>query len=120
MTNKEAKLILIRDYGKICMLGGVINKRNIITIHHLKPLCCGGRAILVNLALLGRLEHDMFNEIERENKRKAKEINDYLRYYKKARDELARMQMNEYINNEIKDMGLEIKKKGKRLVLRRS
>lgn len=119
MTNKEAKLILIRDYGKICMLGGNISKRNIITAHHLIPKRLGGKTILVNLALLGRLEHDMFNEIERENKKKTKEINEYLKYYKKFRDELARTQINRYINAEIKQMGYIISKKGKRLVLKR-
>ena len=119
MKNKEAKIILIKDYGKICFLGGNVTKYNYLTVHHLKPIRAGGKTILANLALLTRLQHDKFNTIEHDNRKKAKEINDYLRYFKETRDMIAREQMRIYIENEIKRIGYVVEGKGKKIALKR-
>lgn len=119
MKNKEAKIKLIKDYGAICMAGDKPTVTNYLTVHHLVPVRNGGRTILVNLALLSRLSHDKFNVIERYKPKTADEINGELRYYKAYRDELAREQLRQFIENEIYNLGYEIEDTGKLLVLKR-
>ena len=88
MKNKEAKQEMIYEYGRICFLGGTISKKNPLTIHHLKPVRAGGKTILINLALLGNLQHQAFNIIENNNKKQAEELNDGFREFKNKRYKL--------------------------------
>ena len=119
MKNKEAKAILTLQYGKICFLGGTIHKKNPLTVHHLVPVRLGGQTVLANLALLCRLEHDMFNVIERYCPKKGDEINDYFRYFKESRDLEALKQIRQEIINLIDDLGYSINDNKKILTLKK-
>jgi hypothetical protein len=118
VKNKEAKIELIKDYGPICMAGDKPTVTNYLTIHHLIPVRNGGRTILTNLALLSRLSHDKFNVIEIYKPRTAKEINDELRHYKAYRDELIRVQLYNYMNDLIHNLGYTVEDNGKLYVLK--
>lgn len=119
MKNKEAKIILIREHGNICFLGGTVSKKNPITVHHLTPVRMGGQTVLVNLALLCRLEHDMFNTIESVYPKTAEEINDYFRYFKQTHDLEMLRQMREYVLCITGQLGYQIEDCGKILTLKR-
>ncbi|NCC99849.1 MAG: HNH endonuclease [Bacteroidia bacterium] len=119
MKGKEAKIILIREHGNICFLGGEISKKNPITIHHLVPVRMGGQTVLVNLALLCRLEHDMFNAIECCYPKTAEELNDYFRYFKETHDLKMLKQMREYVLSLTQDLGYHVEERGKILTLKR-
>jgi hypothetical protein len=118
MSNKRYKTTLIKNYGAICMAGDTPTKANYLTVHHLVPVRNGGRTILVNLALLSRLSHDKFNVIEIYKPRTAKEINDELRHYKAYRDELIRVQLYNYMNDLIHNLGYTVEDNGKLYVLK--
>ena len=86
MTNAEARHKLIKEYGCICFMGGELSCKNILTTHHLTAVRDGGKTTLDNLALLGRLQHDIFNLVELHYKKKANDMNDLFREYKEIRD----------------------------------
>ena len=104
MTSKEAKLQLIKEYGKTCFLGGIITPQNQLTVHHIKPVRQGGRTELPNLTLLARVEHDQFNYIETTNRYYGEELNlaflELKRYYDllKLKEEIKKLKLlKEYL-----------------------
>lgn len=119
MKSKEAKLILIREHGEMCFLGGTIQKKNPLTVHHLVPVRMGGQTILMNLALLCRLEHDMFNVIEQYKPRRGIELNDYFRYFKETHDLEALRQVRAEVLMLTQDLGYAVEERGKILTLKR-
>lgn len=118
MRSREARRILIRTHGETCFLGGVIQKKNPLTIHHLVPIRAGGQTVLANLALLCRLEHDMFNVIEQYKPKRGEEFNDYFRYFKETHDLEALRQMREEALSLTTDLGYVVEDRGKILVLK--
>lgn len=119
MNNKKYKNVLISDYGKICFLGGTISKKNALTCHHIVPISNGGPTTIDNIALVARLEHDMINILTRERPLIAREINEYLLYFKQTRDMLERMRMHDYTISIITSLGFYVVEKPKSLVLKR-
>lgn len=119
MQSKEAKQILIVEHGNLCFLGGTISKKNPLTVHHLVPLRDGGKTILINLALLCRLEHDMFNTIELYRPIRGKEFNDYFRYFKLTHDFGMLQQMRNEALSLTDQLGYQVEEHGKILILKR-
>lgn len=112
MRHKQG-LQLVKEHGYTCFLGGKISKKNPLTVHHMVPIRLGGRNVLANLALLCRLEHDMFNVVERFKPNKGDEFNDYFRYFKITNDLEALEQMRDYIIEELYDLGYCIEERKK-------
>lgn len=118
-SNKKATIKLISVFGHICFLNGVILVKNPITYHHIVAKRNKGKATFENGALLCYLEHQMFNAIENDNKRHAKELNEGFREYKLTMDNIIIMQMRMFVDRRINELGYEVEDKGKLLVLRR-
>lgn len=70
---KELKKEMILVYGLKCWLCGIEDKR--LTGHHIVPVRAHGKTAWDNIALLSRKQHDLFNMIERDNPKTAKELN---------------------------------------------
>ncbi len=119
MAKTNQNRILREQLGNFCYLGGIINNKNMLTIHEIDPKRFGGRRIYVNTALLGRLEHDMNNVIEREKPKIGNELAYFYHYIRETRDLEAVMQMREFILKEIDGMDYEIEDRGKILTLRK-
>ena len=118
MKISKIRDLLITEYGT-CFLGGNISRKNPYTGHHIKPVRDGGETTIRNIALLGRLQHDMHNVIEKDNYIEGKMLNEYYTYYKQTKDGLALMQMKRYIENEIRKRGYTVEDRGKILTLKR-
>lgn len=110
ISKKGSKTSLIIIYGNICFLGGEISKKNILTYHHLDPY--GGETV-ENGALLGRLQHDIFNRIESYNKFIANELNAGFIDYKRTKDLALILQMKSFVDKWVIDNGYEIVKNHK-------
>ncbi len=119
MTSKKARIQLINIYGHQCFLGGVVLVKNPLTVHHIVPQRARKDNRLDNLALLCHLEHQMFNVIENDNKRHAKELNEGFREYKLTMDNIIIMQMREFVDERINALGYEVEDRGKSLTLKR-
>lgn len=116
---KTSRIKLIQIYGERCFLNGIVLIKNPLTVHHMIPRRIKIDNRLSNLALLCHLEHQMFNVIENDNKRHAKELNEGFREYKLTMDNIIIMQMRMFVDRRINELGYEAEDKGKLLVLRR-
>lgn len=70
---KELKKEMILVYGLKCWLCGLEDKR--LTGHHIIPVRDHGKTTWDNIALLSRKQHDLFNMIERDSPKIAKDLN---------------------------------------------
>lgn len=118
MRNK-VKQELINMYNNQCFLNGVIYYKNPITYHHIQAVRNGGKTTIENGALLGRLEHSMFNVIEDYNKTFARWLNEGFIEYKQTKNNLIILQMRLFVDNEIQRLGCEVEERKDILVLRR-
>lgn len=74
----ELKRDMLLIYGVICW-GDMFweeDHKNILTMHHIKPKREGGKLIWRNTALLSLYFHQLFNQIERVDRKLAEELND--------------------------------------------
>lgn len=114
-----ARYIVDREYGGRCFLGGTVTNKNILTAHHIIPVRSGGLTILVNLAPLCRLQHDMFNVLERLEPDKAARINEYFMYLKETKKYKLITEMSQYVDDEIARLGYRVVEDKKCLLLKR-
>lgn len=114
----KVRNLLIAEYDT-CFLNGVLCRKNPYTAHHIVPRRTKIDNSINNLALLCHLEHQMFNAIERDNRRHAEDLNNGFREYKRTKDELIIVQMRTFVDKRINALGYEVEDKGKLLVLRR-
>lgn len=119
MKREILRKLMIQRFGEQCFADYEITKKNNITIHHLEPIRENGRNTLDNIALLSQIAHCIFNEIEKGNWKKAKELNDAFREFKLWQDKRILQQTHDYMEAERIALGYEIDSKGKLLVLKR-
>lgn len=119
MAKNESKKYLIQKYDGKCFLNGIINDKNFITFHHIIPVRDGGLATVENGALLGRLEHDMFNLIERMSKKKGVELNQAFRDYKLTKNDIIRIQARMFVDWYLMTQGYRVVEAEKLLILKR-
>lgn len=101
MKNKDIRVKNIKIYGKICMAGYVLSKQNPLTMHHILPLCEGGKTTLENGSNVSNLAHTGIHIVSYDDYVKAREIIDYLLYYKEFKDNQARLDFAIWLRNEI-------------------
>ena len=119
MAKNECKEQLIQKYDGKCFLNGFIYDKNPITFHHIVPVRDGGLATVQNGALLGRLEHDMFNLIEQMSKKKAVELNQAFMDYKLTKNDIIRIQARMFVDWYLMNQGYHIVEAKKVLILKR-
>ena len=105
-TNKELREQLVDLYGHECAAGGIINKHNPLTLHHIDFKCVGGLSTLANTINLAHLEHSgihilSYNEVY------ARIIKEYLLQYKEVRDYLAKQQFHYWMETELTQLGMK-------------
>lgn len=101
MRNKDIRVKNIKTYGKICMAGYVLSKQNPLTMHHIIPLSEGGKTTLENGSNVSNLAHTGIHIVSYDDYVKAREIIDYLLYYKEFKDNQARLDFAIWLRNEI-------------------
>lgn len=102
MENKTLRNMNIEIYGPICMGGYVVCKNNPLTMHHIIPLKEGGRTIFENSSNITHLPHSGIHIVSDNDNKKAKQIIDYLLYFKEHPDIVAAKQFKEWLENEVK------------------
>ena len=101
MKNKDIRVKNIKIYGKICMAGYVLSKQNPLTMHHIIPLSEGGKTNFENGSNISNLAHTGIHIVSYDDYVKAREIIDYLLYYKEFKDDQARLDFAIWLRNEI-------------------
>ena len=101
MKNKDIRVNNIKIYGNICMAGYVLSKQNPLTMHHIIPLSEGGKTTLENGSNVSNLAHTGIHIVSYDDYVKAREIIDYLLYYKEFKDNQARLDFAIWLRNEI-------------------
>lgn len=87
MSNKKARQVLEKIYGKGCMMEkagirkitGVKKQDRQITYHHLRPKRLGGQATVENGANLAKYNHEWLEKLSTQQRER---INNQLRAYK--------------------------------------
>ena len=82
----EVKYKLIKTYGKTCMMGGIVNKKNMIIYHHMDKKEHGGKYTLENGVLLSNDMHVILHIFEMKLPFLVEKLNENSRMYKKTRD----------------------------------
>ena len=120
MKNKDIRVKNIKIYGKICMAGYVLSKQNPLTMHHIIPLSEGGKTTLENGSNVSNLAHTGIHIVSYDDYVKAREIIDYLLYYKEFKDNQARLDFAIWLRNEITKLDyVETLTKDKLLIYKR-
>lgn len=119
MSKNKAKEELLLLYYYKCFLNGFIYEMNPLTYHHIDPVRNGGATTIDNGALLGNLEHQMFNMIEQYNRGIASDLNIGFREFKKTRNDIIRIQARLVVDSYVKSLGCVIVEQNKLLVLKR-
>lgn len=120
MRNKDIRIENIKIYGDICMAGYDISKQNPITMHHIIPISQGGKTTLRNGSNVSNLAHTGVHVVSDDNYVKAKEIIDYIFYYKEFRDNKARLDFAIWLRNEVAKLDyVEVLTKDKLLMYKR-
>lgn len=101
MRNKDIRVKNIKLYGNICMAGYVLSKQNPLTMHHIIPLSEGGKTTFENGSNISNLAHTGIHIVSYDDYVKAREIIDYLLYYKEFKDDQARLDFAIWLRNEI-------------------
>lgn len=101
MRNKDIRVKNIKLYGNICMTGYVLSKQNPLTMHHIIPLSEGGKTTFENGSNISNLAHTGIHIVSYDDYVKAREIIDYLLYYKEFKDNQARLDFAIWLRNEI-------------------
>lgn len=101
MRNKDIRVKNIKLYGNICMAGYVLSKQNPLTMHHIIPLSEGGKTTFENGSNISNLAHTGIHIVSYDDYVKAREIIDYLLYYKEFKDNQARLDFAIWLRNEI-------------------
>lgn len=120
MENKTLRKMNIQIYGPICMGGYVISRNNPLTMHHIIAMSNGGKTTFENSSNVSNLAHCGIHIVSNDNLIKAKQIIDYLYYFKEHPDILATKQFARWLREEV--INLEYKEymtKGKLLVYKR-
>ena len=103
-SNKSVKDAMIRKYGAKCFIEELglrskeeierdmkgLNKKqrnlmNVLTFHHIKERCVGGRATEENGAILRNVNHIWFNSLDKDEQERINNL--FQEYKKKFRDE---------------------------------
>lgn len=107
------KDVLLQYYAG-CFLGGTIDEKNVLTFHHIEPL----RTALIsnkkldtleNGALLGRLEHNIYNLFEQNDIKSAKILKEFFLYFKETLDYEEQERIRQYVDERVYELGFEIK-----------
>lgn len=101
MENKTLRNMNIEIYGPICMGGYVLSRNNPLTMHHIIPLSEGGKTNFENGSNISNLAHTGIHIVSYDDYVKAREIIDYLLYYKEFKDDQARLDFAIWLRNEI-------------------
>lgn len=101
MENKTIRQHNVRLYGNICMAGYSLSRQNPLTMHHIIPLSEGGKTTLENGSNISNLAHTGIHIVSYDDYIKAREIIDYLLYYKEFKDDQARLDFAIWLRNEI-------------------
>lgn len=112
MSNKPGKIRMLKIYGTTCFLNGVVLDKNPLTVHHIVPKREHGKDDISNYALLCRLEHDMFNVIEMNNKKDAEYLNNGFKRYKETKDFSIILELREFVDARIKELGYCVEDRG--------
>lgn len=116
---EDLKKIMLGRFGKLCFADYEVNKKNYITMHHIVPVRDKGKYTIDNIALLSQIAHCIFNEIEKGNWKKAKELNDAFKEFKLWEDKRILQQTHDFMEAERIALGYEIEDRGKLLILKR-
>ena len=103
-SNKSVKDAMVRKYGAKCFIEELglrskeeierdmkgLNKKqkalmNVLTFHHIKERCAGGRATEENGAILRNVNHIWFNSLDKDEQERINNL--FQEYKKKFRDE---------------------------------
>lgn len=86
MKNRFLREALVEEYGYCCMAGYEIRKENPLTMHHIKPKYLGGKTTLENASNITLLPHSGIHVVSFDSSLKARQIQDYLYYFKQTHD----------------------------------
>lgn len=113
-SENKAFECLKKDYGIMCFLGGKIKQKNPLTYHHIFKRVYGDYSKedplynYLNGALLCRLEHSIFNEIEANNLKLSRDINNGFIEYKKTKMYPLIEQMRDFVYDWIEENEYEV------------
>lgn len=107
MENKTLRKINIRIYGPICMAGYTVTKNNPLTMHHIIPLCKGGKSTIENSSNISILAHSGIHIVSHDDYIKEKRIIEYLLYFKEHPDEKISKEFAQWLKNEIINLEYE-------------
>lgn len=107
MTNKQLRDDNIKKYGLICMAGFDISIENPLTMHHIIWRCDGGQTNEQNSSNISSLPHSGIHAVSEDNKKRKKEIIEYLFYFKLHPDIDSSKQFSKWLQNELYQLEYE-------------